>query len=40
MFWKALVVFIDKARICDQLNIEDMLDVLIEKKDALEHCNF
>lgn len=32
MFWKALVVFIDKARICDQLNTDDMLNVLIKKK--------
>lgn len=31
MFWKALIVFIDKAKICDQLNINDMLNVLIKK---------
>lgn len=35
MLWKALVVFIDKARICDQLSISDMLNVLIKRKKTL-----
>lgn len=40
MFWKALFVFIDKARICDQLNIDYMLNVLIKKKTLWNTATF
>lgn len=37
---KALVVFIDKVRICDQLNINDMFNVLTKKKTPWNTATF
>lgn len=40
MFLKALVVFIDKVRICDQLNINYMFNVLTKKKTPSNTATF